>query len=79
MIRFIALAPVAAATPAPAGPLTVRVGETWLFTLDHGEPIHARKAVTRRTCALPAGNQPALEIRPRKAASVAILEAGGRC
>jgi hypothetical protein len=45
MIRpllFVAL--VAAAAPATAVPLTVRVGETWLFTLDHGDPAHARKA-----------------------------------
>jgi len=23
--------------------LTVQTGETWLFTIDHGEPAHARK------------------------------------
>jgi hypothetical protein len=45
MIRpllFAAL--VAAAMPALAEPFTVRVGETWLFTVDHGQPAHARKA-----------------------------------
>ena len=129
MMRLIALAPVAAAAPAHRGPLTVPVGETWLFTLDHGEPVHARKAqasakpgpgevkvtlrallgtmmtisnnspqgytfqavligadgkaVTARTCTLPAGNQPALESWPRKAAGVRIFDfgpaTGGRC
>jgi hypothetical protein len=44
MIRLITLALVAAATPALAQPLAVPVGETWLFTLDHGEPVHARRA-----------------------------------
>ena len=45
MIRYlIAFALMAAAAPAPAETLTVHVGETWLFTLDHGEPTHARKA-----------------------------------
>ena len=33
-----------AASPAIAEPLTVHIGETWLFTLDHGEPAKARKA-----------------------------------
>ena len=33
-----------AATPALAEPLTVHPGETWLFTLGHGDPAHARKA-----------------------------------
>ena len=32
-----------AASPAIAEPLTVNTGETWLFTIDHGEPAHARK------------------------------------
>ena len=31
------------ASPTIAEPLTVRTGETWLFTIDHGEPAHARK------------------------------------
>ena len=43
MIRLIAIALLAAAAPALADPLTVSVGETWLFTLDHGEPVHARQ------------------------------------
>lgn len=38
---LIALALVAA-SPAIAEPLTVRTGETWLFTIDQGEPAHAR-------------------------------------
>jgi hypothetical protein len=44
MIRLLALALALASAPALAGPLTVHTGETWLFALDHGEPVHARKA-----------------------------------
>lgn len=44
MKRFILAFALLAATRASADPLTVRIGETWLFTLDHGEPAHARKA-----------------------------------
>jgi hypothetical protein len=44
MIRpILALALIIAATPGLAEPLTVRTGETWLFTIDHGEPVHAHK------------------------------------
>jgi hypothetical protein len=44
MIRpLLTLALLAAATPAFAEPLTVRPGETWLFTLDHGDPARPRK------------------------------------
>jgi hypothetical protein len=44
MIRFLAFALLVAATPAFAEPLTVRTGETWFFTIDHGQPANARKA-----------------------------------
>ena len=44
MIRSLGWAAViAVAAPALAEPLTVRTGETWMFTLDHGQPVHARK------------------------------------
>ena len=44
MIRpLIASVLIAGAMPALAEPLTVRTGETWLFTLDHGDPAHAHK------------------------------------
>ena len=44
MIRFLlGLAFVALSAQATAEPLTVRVGETWLFAIDHGQPARARK------------------------------------
>ena len=44
-MRFASLACLAllAATPAVAEPLTVRMGETWLFTIAKGQPAKARK------------------------------------
>jgi hypothetical protein len=46
MIRsLLCLALVAAAAPLSAKPLTVRSGETWLFTVAHGQPANARKAL----------------------------------
>jgi hypothetical protein len=43
MNRLLFALALAAAPPAVAGPLTVHTGETWLFTIDQGEPAHARK------------------------------------
>ena len=36
-----------AASPVSAKPLTVRMGETWLFTVANGQPANARKADAR--------------------------------
>jgi len=41
---FFALALVGA--PAMAVPLSVPVGENWVFALDHGQPVRARKVVS---------------------------------
>jgi hypothetical protein len=45
-MRFASLACLAllAATPVAAKPLTVRMGETWIFTVANGQPTRARKA-----------------------------------
>ena len=118
MKALFALVLVATSLPATAAPLTVKTGETWLFSLDHGDPVRAHKvdaaakptrgevkvavralfgttmtisanssqgytfkaeligadgkAVTGRTCTLPAKNQPALESWPQKAVAVRI-------
>jgi hypothetical protein len=39
---FLALL-LLAASPVSAKGLTVRMGETWLFAVDHGQPVRARK------------------------------------
>lgn len=118
MKGLFALALVASAVPGAADSLTVKTGETWLFALDHGDPVRAHqvgastkpakgevkiavralfgttmtisnnspqgytfkaeligpdgKAVTAKTCTLPARNQPALESWPQKAVAVRI-------
>ncbi|HVM22354.1 MAG TPA: hypothetical protein VM308_03490 [Sphingomicrobium sp.] len=44
MIRIVAFAAMlASASVAAAEPLTVRTGETWLFSIQRGEPARARK------------------------------------
>lgn len=44
MMRGVsALVLAAMGLPASGEPLTVRAGETWLFTLHAGDPAHARK------------------------------------
>ncbi len=43
MIRILAPLSLLAAAPAQAAGLTVRTGETWLFTVKNGEPAQARK------------------------------------
>jgi hypothetical protein len=45
MHRFaFAFLALLAATPVAAKPLTVRMGETWIFTVAHGQPANVRKA-----------------------------------
>jgi hypothetical protein len=45
MSRFpLALALLLAPVPAVAGPLTIPTGETWLFRIEQGQPVHAHKA-----------------------------------
>ena len=42
-MKLIAALLLIAAAPAQAAGLTVRTGETWLFTIKNGEPAQARK------------------------------------
>jgi hypothetical protein len=44
MLQVLALLALAAAAPVAAKPLTVRTGETWVFSVAHGQPANARKA-----------------------------------
>ena len=45
LIPALLLAALAAA-PVHAKPLTVRMGETWLFAVRHGAPVDARKVAS---------------------------------
>lgn len=42
-MRILALLPLFAAVPAAPAPLTVRMGESWVFSVRNGEPVNARK------------------------------------
>ena len=44
MFRFLPLLTLLAATPVAARPLTVVMGETWIFTVADGHPARAHKA-----------------------------------
>ena len=41
------LASLFAVSPAAAKPITVKTGESWLFSLYRGEPVRARKATPK--------------------------------
>ena len=43
-IASLACLALLAASPAAAAPLTVRVGETWIFAVAKGQPTKARKS-----------------------------------
>ncbi len=44
-MRTLLLVPLlAVAAPAVAAPLTMRVGETWVFAIRNGQPANARKS-----------------------------------
>jgi hypothetical protein len=46
LMRALLLAPfLAVAAPTTAAPLTMHVGETWLFSIRNGQPAAARKVV----------------------------------
>lgn len=57
---LLALALAASSVPAAAGPLTVRAGETWLFTIGEGDPARARKV---EATALPARGEAKVSVR----------------
>jgi len=42
-MRLFILCAALAAAPLPAKPLTVRIGETWLFAVRAGSPVEARR------------------------------------
>ena len=49
-MRALLFAPLlAVATPAVAAPLTIHLGETWIFAIRNGEPAVPRKVTTTTT------------------------------
>ena len=45
-MKLLAALLLVAAVPAQAAGLTVRIGETWIFTVKNGEPAQARKVAS---------------------------------
>ena len=43
-LAFLALPTLVAATPLTAQPLAIPAGESWIFSIEKGEPTKARKA-----------------------------------
>ncbi len=62
-MRLAALAFLAilAASPVAAKPLTVRMGETWVFTVANGQPAKARKVAT---ASAPASGEIKVTVQP---------------
>ena len=46
-MKLVAALLLLAAVPVQAAGLTVRTGETWIFTVKKGEPAHARRVAPR--------------------------------
>jgi|SRR5580765_6137922 len=58
-MRLLLALALSASSPA-AAPLTVPVGENWIFAIDHGQPAHARKVTEK---AKPAKGEVKVSIR----------------
>jgi len=65
---FLALILLAAA-PVSAKPLRVRMGETWLFAVAHGQPVRARKVTV---AASPAPNEFKVSVQPMMGTTMTI-------
>ena len=69
MHKFIVLFIAAIAAPLTAKPLTVRMGETWLFAVRHGSPVFARKVAAT---AAPAPGQFKVSLQPLLGSTLAM-------
>jgi hypothetical protein len=65
---FLALTLLAAA-PVSAKPLTVRMGETWVFAVARGQPVRARKVTV---AASPAPNEFKVSVQPMMGTTMTI-------
>ena len=60
-VRLLALLLLAAATPVSANGLTIRTGETWIFSIARGQPTQARHVAAGTN---PARNEIKVSVRP---------------
>ena len=65
----VALLLLAAAAPAQAAGLTIKMGETWFFTIKNGEPANARRVAP--SAKIPKG-QIKVSVRPLMGTSMII-------
>ena len=71
MRLFFLWASLAATAPLSAKPLTVRMGETWVFAVRGGSPVNARK-VTATATATPATGQFKVSLQPMLGATMTV-------
>ncbi len=70
MIRFLPVLALLAASPVSAKPLTVQMGETWVFSVRNGEPANARKIAAS---ASPARNQFKVTLQPLMGTTMTVI------
>ena len=66
---LLALSILLAASPASAKGLTVRMGETWVFTVERGQPARAHKVTAT---ASPAPNQIKVSVQPMMGTTMTV-------
>jgi hypothetical protein len=74
-MRFAPFACLAllAASPLPARPLTVHMGETWIFSVANGQPVKARKVGAK---AAPAAGQMKVSLSPLMGTTMTVTNNG---
>ena len=70
MLRFPALLTLFAAAPAAAGPLTVHMGESWIFSVHNGEPVNARQV---RAAARPTRGELKVSVQPMMGTTMSVV------
>lgn len=73
-LKPLALSLLLLSAPAAAKPLTVRMGETWIFTVAHGQPATARKAIP---AAQPARNEIKVSLQPMIGTTMTVTNNSG--
>ena len=66
---LLALSILLAASPVSAKGLTVRMGETWVFAIDRGQPARARKVAAT---ASPSPNQIKVSVQPMMGTTMTV-------
>ena len=69
MFRILASLVLLTAAPLSAKPLTVRMGETWVFAIDRGQPARARKVAAT---VAPAPNRIKVSVQPMMGTTMTV-------